>query len=689
MERELICLNSDTVNRNGFRFIAGSLEQAIKQNLTGLPMCVNHDRHRVLGITYPFALYFEPHITRLLGLQVTANNQQEQEQINNVHQYHISKKNREGFEPYQEKFFELIGQFITENHRRISTGCAAVCDEGICLKIFPKFFDLMDDAGLIPLSVILKDFIYQGQGVFKHRTSDLSIFAHRDFRRSQSIYNNFHFYFLDELINLSSKQDITIKLCIDEDLIGYAPSYNDGMELAYHFGPKFNDDISSLKMGVTRHESGEFQKIFSCIYSTEFYWKEDANERTFEMEELRSSPAPNLDEETYNCRYMHSIYDTSKQEFFHFDGAIRSYDLEAMSDRLDKSFIEYGRKAAYKKLFRIDGKLPLNKWKLLVIHYMQDNPLVYEYFGLTAEMEQLKLHPKELEQEKKLIPFSIKKESGIRLLVSYHNLPEDLKEGRYIEIFDVIGTGTEKFDCAEHIVYEIKKALLNLGEDLEIPENIYMLKIMDRYLNIPSIMHSGPNAYNLLLKSIEAYKLLFSSMSQAGLDVDIAFTFSFVLNDKVVRVSSYGHIDSLLNWMNENLPFPNQEKEFTKWIDKQRKYLEAFPESSDDPLISSLVQFDGVIYLKRKSMDYPFEIFEDERGVGFTIQWPKNKNEILNLVNTKVVEPKVLIRLLKMQWSDTGEDYFTSSRSKWLDRVPHTGVEITECEALSMYWTKS
>lgn len=690
MKQELISLNSDTINKYGYRFLTSSLEDAIKDNFEkGIPMCIGHDRHRPIGVTFPFALYMEPHISRLLGKRIIPVNSNEQEEINKLHSYYIQKKYQEEFTPHQDKFLELVRAYISDKHMRIAAGCVAVFEKGVALKVFPKLFQNKDDAGLIPLSNILSDFIYQGQGIFKHRISDLSVFADKNFRRSQSVHNNFHFYFLDELLRLSNQEDLSIKLCIDEDLIGYAPSYNDSMELEYHWGPKFNDDISAIKSGLTKHECDEFDRAFYSLSRTEFYWKSDEDEKTFELEELRDQPAPGNNQEIYNNRYVHSIYNTNTKAFFHFDGAIRSYDMEEMVERLDKTFLEYGRKAQYKKLFRIDGKLSLEKWKLLTIHYMQGNPLIYEYFGVGEEREMQRLQPKELEEDKKILPFQIAKESGIRLLISYHNIPDNLKEGRYIDIYDVMSTDNEKFDCVEHTIYEVKKSLQRLNADLQIADDAILFKIDDRYVNIPSIMHNGTDAVQSLKVTIQAYKNLFASMNEKGFDKDIAFTLGITVNNRVLRMSAYGNIAALLNWMNENLPFPDNEKEFSNWINKQRKYLESFPESSDDPLITSLVQFDGVLYIKRPHVKFPYKLEEDETGIKFKITFPKEDDEILKLIKAEKVQPKMLVRVHEMVWSDTTENYFTSLRSKWLDAEDeNVAVNVLKWEPMNLYWSK-
>ncbi len=691
MDQELISLNSDTVNRQNVVFLTSSLIDVVKNTFnTGIPKLIGHDIHRPVGFTFPFAVYMEPHISRMLGIGITPTNQAEQNHINLRHQQHILKKYQTGFKPYEANFLNIVGSHITDKHSRIVAGCAAIYDKDIALKLFPKLFNLKDSAGLISLSDILEDFFYQGQGVFKSKNSDLAIYADKSFRRRQSVHNNFHFYFLNELLIISKQSDLSVKICIDEDLIGYGPSYHDSMELEYHWGPKFNDDISSIKMGLTRHECDDFERAYYGLSRTEFYWKADGSERTFELEEVRDQTAPQEGEETYNCRYVHSIYDTSKKTFFHFDGAIRSYGFEQMSERIDKDFLAYGRKANYKKLFRIDGPLALEKWKLLILHYMQGNPLIYEYFGLGEEYQSYKIQHKPTEDTRKVLPFEIDKSAGVRLLISYHNPQEEIQQGRFIETYNSMSTKTESFNCVEHPVYELKKALMNLGADLEIAADVMILKIDDRYINIPTIIHSGPEAEQLLQVTIQAYTDLFKGMVGKGIDKDVAFTLGIVLDMQLLKISVYGNVQSILAWVKKNLPFPTNDKQFSKWINTQRKYLEAFQETSDNPSIASLVQFDGALHVPREHVSLPYDFSITDRGLNYSLEISEEENDIYGSIETRRIRPFPLIWVKQMIWSDTSEDYFTSTRSKWRDSKPNDAhVVISKWEPLGLYWSKT
>lgn len=689
MKDELICLTSDAINRYGYLVHITALEKSLKETYDkGVPMLIGHDFHRPIGWTLPLGLFIEPKLSRLLAIRMLAENKGEISKVQNALQNFLGKKYHERFSDFKEEFLKLIQDNLTDGYTKIDSGCVAVVSKDIALKIFEHLFDNCDDDGLIALGEILINFDYAGQGIFKHKFSPLAVYAHRYFRRSQSRHNNFYFHFLDALVGQKDKVDLTVKIRLDKDMVGYAPSFHEVGELEFHYGPKYTDDISNIKHGITRHECNPSERFYSDISVSEFYWKTDDDEMTFEMEELKDDPSP-AEQDVYHCRYIHSIFKKDINEFIHFDGAIRSYDMESMLDRVGKTFVQYGRKAQYKKLFRLDGKIELKVWKTLITHYLQGNPLIYEYFGVANEREMFRIPEPSLTKYQKLLPYGVSKEEGLKLFISYHKLPEDLTTGRYIDIFDVMSAGESKIYCLEHLILEVQRALQRVGEDLAIPGHIVLTKCNDEFWNIPSIMHHGDNVPHLITKTIDAFTNLFTSMIEKGIDITISLTLSFTLNNRIVRISSYGNIYNQLSWLKASFPFDITETGLTAWIEKQREYLNAFVQGNNDLLIGSLVQYDGVLYIKRVPVSFPYEHIPDEVGLKYTITFPKEDgDEELELYNQKKIRAVLHMSIEKAVWSDTKEDYITSKRSKWLDADDVT-VDLVECTPLGLYWAST
>lgn len=684
MKQELLCINSDSVNRYGIMITTEALEKSLKVTFDkGVPLLIGHDFHRPVGWNVPFGLFIEPGLTRLLAKKMVATDIDELQLFRKAIGNYLGKTYSEDFIQYEDEFIPLIKDHTTEEYTRIKAGCVAVIDSGITLRLFPGLFVNRDKNGLISLSELLKKFTYLGQGIFKHKDSKLAVYAHPYFRRSQSRFNNYHFHFLDELMSLKDNSEITIRISLDEDMIGYAPSYHETGELEFHYGPKYSDDINDIKPGISRHVCDDTERKYYELASHEFYWKQDNNKKIFETEELKSQPSASSDE-SYHCRYIHSIYDATKNEFIHFDGAMRSYNQEAMGERENKTFIQYGRKATYKKLFRIDGKLALANWKLLITHYYQGNPLIYEYFGLKEERDAFKIESPTYSKLQKLLPFDIKKEEGLKILISYHPVAEDAHEGRYLDIPDVMGSGEKKIYCVEKGVYEIKNILRSMGEDLDIPAEWSLLKFDDRYWNIPSIMHFGQNVAAKLSLTILSMTKLFADMIEKKMDLDISLSLAFEMNSRIVRISSYGNIQHQLSWLQNNFSFDLTEEALTKWVDNQRSYLNKFRRSIETPLLGALTQMDGVLFIKRVPVEFEYELGETDKGLTFTIHFPEN-DETLELHNNNLIKPVLCIKVNQAVWTDTGEDYYTASRTR-IDSA--STVTLSEWEALALYWTK-
>lgn len=144
------------------------------------------------------------------------------------------------------------------------------------------------------------------------------------------------------------------------DCIGLAGTEHREFEYAYWWGPKFNNDLNSIPLGVTRHENEHYNESLSEIRSTEFGWYIQDNNHTFECEEITDIPNLTVDgTDMYACRFVHSMVDKDTGVPDHLDGAIRAYTTEKMIERLDISIKESDRDTVYTKIWRIDGGIPV------------------------------------------------------------------------------------------------------------------------------------------------------------------------------------------------------------------------------------------------------------------------------------------------------------------------------------------
>jgi len=686
METNLVVLSTDTIDRNGNLMHISALEGMVKDRCeSGIPFLFGHDQHKPIGWGKPFALYFEPHLTRLIATQSIPVSKEEKELILKNHNAFRIHAYAEVSKPFAEAFVKLLTTHELKEYRLLNVSCVTAYKKGIAKEVFPDLFNKNYRDLVIPFSELLKTFEYLGQGVFKHLKTDFVIFAHHYFRRSESIHNSLNATFLDELLKLRSEPGLDLYLRIDENQVGYAPSFKEHMELEFQWGPHYNDDITKIKEGLARHDSSNLEIAEYEVSRAEFLWEwnKEKNKFSFQMEELKNEETP-TESDTYHCRYVHTVFDNVVQEFEHFDGAIRTYNTDEMLERLEKDFKSYGKKSIYTKLFKINGKLPLSTWKLLVTLYLRGNPLIYEYFGLKKEVEALYVKPSpELSTREKLLPYEIPLEAGIRLMTSYFAIPKDMENGRFINAFDILGSVEKTYRCIDYFFLEFKKALMHLGGDITIPEDVLLIKSYDKYWNLPLIMHYGANQWALLNDTITALKMLFFSMKQKAIEITISINLGFTLDDKMVQVSAYGNLDALEKWVAEQLPFPNNSEAFTQWLVSQRKYLEQYPYQPDRPFMSSIIQFDGVLYAKRQTVDFPYEFEEHPiHGLSWKVDAIANELEKNQKVGIDMC-PAMVIK--KSVCSDTNEDYFTSKRSKWIDDPPPP-ITISSYEPMFLHW---
>lgn len=691
MQKSLSVLNSDRINKYGYLIPISVMEDMMWMKATeGVPMHISHDMHRPIGCMIPFALYFEPKLVRSLGLTLLPETDKESDQILNLKRYSYAKHIREDIVKNDGELFKILEGNLSENHKYISAGTLAIFDKNIVEKYFSKLVKLKDKdkAGLINIKDLEKDFTYKYHGVFIHNELPLCIYSHSYFRKSLSRHNNFHHLFLDEFMVHKNNEKVTLKIAIDWDMIGYAPDFLQTLEFEFWFGPKYDDNITKINPGLTKYMCNDFEKEYYEISSTEFYWKDNKNLKEFELEELKENNAPTLDD-FFGCRYIHSIYDTNNNTFVHFDGAIRGYTSELYFDRLDKNMTEFGRRSDYKKLFRIDGALDLKDWKNLTTKYMQGNPLIYEYFDIEkpeSQFEKSKLDKTLIEE---LVPHSIDKKDGIRILVSYHNKNEDFIDKTHsVSIYDIISIDNVSHSILEGNVIEIKKALERLGKNLFIKEDILLGSFKDEYWNIPCIFHNNLNTLENIQITLSALKSVFSKMIERDLNSIISFTLSWNMEDKEVRISTYGHIEHLYKWLLSFGSIPVDRANFKKWLEGQRKYLNSnFDSIIDKPLVQNIAQFDGVLYIKRKIIQDEFEPSPIKKEDSLICQFkiPNNDFAKYSSIIDGVINPVISYIIDKNTCSKTGLEYRDSPYSKFLDDDVHTIVE--KISGLSFYWS--
>lgn len=263
--KKLLVLNSDAINRYGYRFSVRTLKSCIDQRwISGTPSCISHDSHRPFAWTHPFCLYFEPGLVRLVGLiSIPETEQEKAESILSAKNYFL-KNMYDKVAPKISTFRSKIGNHLSGTEKYYYPGCPAVCDDGLAKKVFSNVFSKQDNDGLIPIRLLKA----KAPGVYE--IDGLLLFAHSFFRRSLSRMNVTNEVFLNILQELAKDDRSEIKIALDEDMIGLASNFKQTIELEYWWGPKFSDNLADIPKGVTVHQADDQLKFYHGISKAEF-----------------------------------------------------------------------------------------------------------------------------------------------------------------------------------------------------------------------------------------------------------------------------------------------------------------------------------------------------------------------------------------------------------------------------------
>lgn len=667
MKEFLHVINSDATNLYGDRFTAGALISGLYDScISGMSLFIAHDFSRLIGWSFPKSVYFEPGLTRLIDIGYKPEGDDEHQQLQNRMSHHLYLEIKDN--PESENLRQMLQGNLSSDAKLILNECIAFVDDDLTYRVFPELRQLQDDDGLILLSELAPI----GPGVFKK--GEYAIFAHHYFRRNLFRLNTLNYPFLEKLQNLKTSQIIP-KIALDPHMVGLASTYNGGrLELAYWWGPKFDDKLERMPTGVTRHNSEDREKFFYGITRTEFRWGSNKNLHIFEAEEIRDSPTKSDLDEKYGCRYVHSIVSEENGRVEHLDGSIRMYSELEMIERLDTDLAHAPRKTEYTKLWRLDAPINVAVWKSLISDYYRDNFLVGEYLG-AEKLDKSIWNPKTVPStlESKYIPYSLRPDDGLRIAVTFMT-PENLhaSAGQFIIPHDFIGNDKHSdllYIEAEAI--EIKKALLRTGLDVEIDNSVKFVTFRDKYLNLPVIYFAKDNLTESLETTIRAFEILLNSWNWDDSRQVVSFTFRYPVDQtRDVQISVAGCVTELMKWVKNPLSRPPiRSMDWHDWADKVSRYLrENYPENIDRIPLLSLLQSSGILLLNREKIEYKeFHIGKDSLGIKYELSFSDSVGPIANDLISHNIVPGFAWLIVDGQCSKCKQSYFQCDCSKLLD----------------------
>ena len=508
----------------------------------GMPNLVSHDRHRPVGWVIPAAVYLEPGLTRVLARVIEPETDEDFGQIKQRWKKFIATEIHGVPQPSIARLKELLGpDVLTGSEIPWDSGAHALRGAGLAQRAFPEVFEQVDKDGLVPFSALTMI----RPGVFQ--IGELCLFAHPFKRRSESPFNRFNEELLGTLHQMAQDSSVNVRVRLDPDMVGLADTAAHTMELDYWYGPKFDEDLSSLQAGVTAHTADERQQFYHRISRTEFWWqrrtKETSAELILEAEELRDSES-GADRTKLLCRYVHSVIDATTNRIEHLDGSIRGYTPEEMITRLDVDLKRAGRQTEYTKLWRVDGTIEIGRWKSVIHNHFRDNGLVSEYFGsqksdadIREELEKTDVFPEELSLDKR-VPWACADARSFRISVTH--LPALLENITEEPIaFPYIWARGENAEYSLFVLraVELMKILGRDGRRLIFPPDARFMVFEDNYLQMPIVMHSTREALD---QTIKAYREIAAEMHKEDPASSLLINLSLALPEYALSVSFFG-----------------------------------------------------------------------------------------------------------------------------------------------------
>ncbi len=660
---------TDGLNRKNHFFELNGILNAYEQSWRiGTPTNLNHDSTKLVGWTYPTGIYLEPGKAYLTNKAEISETKEEHDFLVKKNMTYLYGKYYEERKELYNKLREQLGTSLSQNGRPALIKCVAYEDENIVLKVFPEIKDCLHD-GLIDINLLEP----VSAGVYKK--GNYLLFAHRFFRRNCSLLNSLNDSFLERLQSLRDS-NLSVKIAIDLDLVGLSGTETTELEYQYWWGPKFDEDLSKIPVGVTHHKNEHYDNVFSNLCFTEFGWYIQDNRQTFECEEVNDRPNIWNEEDFYGCRFVHSMLNPTNNLPNHLDGAIRAYTDEKMLVRLESSIDKSERDTWYTKLWRIDNDMPVSLWKELICHYYRDNRLVGEYFGGQDEkFDKIILEDNakdNIAPLDKYVPTNMNRKEGIRAYFSYHPSFDVNKD------YDVVVNSHEYMflnDSSEKIIESDTLTVLKLLKRSNLKVRIpYTSRIAyeDTIFNFPIFRCKS---IKIAEKFQEAIKALCYAWKENGDDRLISYSLEFNHENEAVFLSFAGHVDDFINIFNEVGTSLPESEQLHPWLNSLYDIINKYPIANACPKVSDILTDTGILRFKRTFVPAEYLKNLKMQGNALITSFIEEK-EIVNEIIANNIGIAPVYKVKQSKCDKCKNDYISCNCVKFIDDITETMKDI-------------
>ncbi|MAS33610.1 MAG: hypothetical protein CL610_06375 [Anaerolineaceae bacterium] len=656
-------------------------------------MLVSHDHSRVVGWTFPLAVHFEPGIVRSASLTEFYETNEEacivEKRRLHFYQSLVAQK-----QEVVDTLKQDLKMYFNGQEQIVHGPQIAFFEKDLASRAFPEVFKLADNDkdGLVPLENLNPI----GPGVFQIR--QFVIFAHEYFRRALFRLNTLNAEFLTELQNLD--KGLRARVALDRDMIGLADDFSMPIELMYVWGPKFDDDLASIQDGVAVFASKDgSERFFSGVSSTEFWWKSDGSQHKFEVEEIADRDHPYYrGEKQFGCRFAHSIITDSTGVAYHLDGAIRMYSEVKMANRLEKRINKAGKHSYYTKIWRIDGEIDTVTWKSLVSSYFRDNTLVGEYLGGVDDNPYLRNMPTgntsmqdHCGAKYAYIPYSMNAGDGLRVSISYHQVEQPLVDGpltHHIASNDRLSDGEKEIWILDSRLIDFLKILIDSGASTQKLEEFSIVKFQDGYVNFPTIIHAKDKLAENFDLTQNIIQQVVNIWHAKGLDLVIAYSLGFHIEDRIVLISTMGHLEDIWTWVNSPVSrIPLDKEAIDNWSERIADYLDnRYTPAGDCPPLGNTLKDSGLLaILRQQPQNLIYEYIRDDYGLRLDVNQSSLDQQALDLMQSRQMSLSTGFILHKLTCSNCNSEYAQCECNSLLDS--NVGRRIDSCTPLHPHWT--
>lgn len=538
-----------------------------KQWNTILPSFANHNHKYSIGYSNLTGVYLDSQRAYTTNSITIAENKDEEKKINEINYYLLYKNNvKDNIEQY-ESLENKLKDYIEGTQTYYWTNCVFMHNKNIVERVFPHIVEKMEN-GLVDLDLLTPVL----PGIYK--IGDFLIFAHLYFRRGYSYLNTLNTPFLSRIEGLE-RNGKSIKIAIDLDCIGLAGTEHAEHEYSYWWGPKFDNDLNGIPLGVTRHENEHYDKLFSEFLRTEFGWYIQDSKHTFESEEITDIPNILIEgSKMYACRFVHSMVDNTLNVPIHLDGAVRTYDDEKMIERLDISIKDSERNTLYTKLWRIDGEISVPLWKELITHYYRDNTMIGEYFGGKDEKIDYRIQKrKETDlcktELKDFLPCNIMSGEGIKIYFSYApKIKINNDYNIYIRTNSFLSYENKVNKFIESETISLCKLIRRMGKTVRIPY-CKQVSFFDTVYNYPIFECGDLSDANHIVAAIKQFCELWHTKD----DRIISFTLKIPFENRTGVFKFLGHVNDFFEYYSNGFDYIPEDEKVLSWLLNSYEYI--------------------------------------------------------------------------------------------------------------------